>query len=182
MLSAKKITDLQRIAQKAIYDNAHGDVVTLIEDLQAGPLHVFGQHTNCKDYFCTSVGDTNNSEIVAVRSSWLYRLIQGNLSKCSLKRSFTCIKYKGNIITLHKFVILGALSLVIRKANCLIDNETNNRAELFMGILSRFTMGKRLNLIQRRSFETPSELATMRYNDGNYYLLVLCSVLNLNYS
>ncbi|KAF2898662.1 hypothetical protein ILUMI_07511, partial [Ignelater luminosus] len=105
---------------KAIYDNAHGDVATLIEDLQNGPLHVFGQHTSCKDYYGSNVGNTNATEIPAVRSSGLYRLIQ------------------------------GALSLVIRKANCLVDNETNNRAELFMSILARFTMGKRLNLIQRR--------------------------------
>ncbi|KAF2888883.1 hypothetical protein ILUMI_17290 [Ignelater luminosus] len=48
----------------------------------------------------------------------------------------------------------------------LIDNETNNRAELFMSLLARFNMGKRLNLIQRDGFQMRSYLSALRYNVG----------------
>lgn len=60
----------------------------------------------------------------------------------------------------------GALEGLLRKAHKLIDNETNNRAEIFMAILARFNAGKRLNLTQRGSFETRSHLAGLRYNKG----------------
>ncbi|KAF5277354.1 hypothetical protein FQA39_LY06167 [Lamprigera yunnana] len=39
--------------------------------------------------------------------------------------------------------IKSFLDAVIRKSHKLIDNETNNRAELFMAILARFNLGKR---------------------------------------
>ncbi|KAK9880363.1 hypothetical protein WA026_010248 [Henosepilachna vigintioctopunctata] len=46
----------------------------------------------------------------------------------------------------------------------LIDNETNNRAELFMSILAKLNMGKRLNLIQRDGFSTRATLTGHSYN------------------
>ncbi|KAB0790406.1 hypothetical protein PPYR_15226, partial [Photinus pyralis] len=134
LLKADKIKDLQSIAQKAIFDNAQGDIGSLIEDLGNGPLHTFGQHSHCKDYYCTKVGE-ETLEIKAATSSGLLRLVQ------------------------------GALNMVIRKAHSLIDNETNNRAELFMNIVSRFTMGKRLNLTQRSSYNIRADLSSMRYNE-----------------
>lgn len=48
----------------------------------------------------------------------------------------------------------------------LLDKKTNNRAELFMGVLVRFNMGKRLNLIQRDSFQIRAHLRGLRYNEG----------------
>lgn len=36
LLTKQKILELQRIAQKAIYDNAHGDIGNLVEDLTNG--------------------------------------------------------------------------------------------------------------------------------------------------
>ncbi|KAK4880407.1 hypothetical protein RN001_008553 [Aquatica leii] len=76
-LSPKVIVGLQRIAQKAVYSNAHGDIDTLIQDLNNGPNHVFNQHTVCKDYYCDSVGDISNSQIKDVQFSGILRLIQG---------------------------------------------------------------------------------------------------------
>ncbi|KAF5274397.1 hypothetical protein FQA39_LY07277 [Lamprigera yunnana] len=90
------------IAQKAIYDNAHGDISSPIEYLGNGPNHV------CKNYYCGELNRETAAEFNETRASGLFRLVQ------------------------------GALSLVIRKADSFIDNETNNRAELFMSVLARF--------------------------------------------
>jgi hypothetical protein len=54
--------------------------------------------------------------------------------------------------------------LLIRKAHLLIENKNNNQAERLMNIVSRFTMGKRLNLIQRGSYERRVCLSGLRYN------------------
>ncbi|KAF2889580.1 hypothetical protein ILUMI_16593, partial [Ignelater luminosus] len=53
----------------------------------------------------------------------------------------------------------GALDRLVAKGHQLIDNETNNRAELYMSILCKFNAGKRLNLTQRGSFETRANIS-----------------------
>ncbi|KAF2883607.1 hypothetical protein ILUMI_22574 [Ignelater luminosus] len=52
------------------------------------------------------------------------------------------------------------------KSHQLIDNETSNKAELFMSILVRFSMGKRLKLVQRDGFQTKCYLTGLRFNEG----------------
>lgn len=89
LLTARVIKSLQRSAQKAIYNNAPGDPNSLLEDLQNGPLHVFDDHTNCKEYYCENVGDATKSIIDAVRSTGLYRLIIGTFLKTNFSRIFT---------------------------------------------------------------------------------------------
>lgn len=64
------------------------------------------------------------------------------------------------------FYILGALDLLARKAHLLIENENNNQAERLMNIVARFNMGKRLNLIQRGSYERRVYLSGLRYNNS----------------
>jgi hypothetical protein len=56
------------------------------------------------------------------------------------------------------------LNVLVRKAHLLITNENNNAAERLMNIVSRFTMGKRLNLIQRGSYARRVYLAGLRFN------------------
>ncbi|KAK4882436.1 hypothetical protein RN001_005755 [Aquatica leii] len=46
----------------------------------------------------------------------------------------------------------------------LVDNETKNRAELYMQIVARFNSDKRLNLIQCGSFQRRATLSGLRYN------------------
>lgn len=98
---------------------------TLKSDIRASIYHVFGSHLCCKSYLCTNVGDTSKDRMNEVMESGLHH---------------------------H---IYGAMNQLLTKAHLLIDKETNNRAELFMSILARFNMGKRLNLIQRDSFQIP---------------------------
>lgn len=53
---------------------------------------------------------------------------------------------------------------MIRKAHLLIENENNNRAERLMNIVARFNMGKRLNLVQRGSYERRVHISGLRHN------------------
>lgn len=66
-------------------------------------------------------------------------------------------------------VFLGALDLLVRKAHLLIENENNNRSERFMNIVARFNMGKRLNLIQRGSYERRVHLSALSHNKSSYW-------------
>jgi hypothetical protein len=46
----------------------------------------------------------------------------------------------------------------------MFDNETNNRAELFMSLVAKYNAGKRLNLTMKGSFQSRCSLAAMQYN------------------
>lgn len=61
--------------------------------------------------------------------------------------------------------IYAALNLLLKKADLLIDKETSNLAELYMSILVRFNMGKRLNLVGRNSFEMRACMSGLHFND-----------------
>lgn len=132
-LTKTKIDELVQTAQKAIYVNAHGDIHTLKTDIRNSINHTFGNHSSCKAYLCSNVGDVTKDEIPELQRTGGHH---------------------------H---IYAALNMLLAKAHLLIDNETNNRAELFMNILARFNMGKRLNLIQRDSFQLRSYLSGLRY-------------------
>lgn len=136
LLSNEVILRLSKAAQKAIYVNAHGDVSNLKTDLRNSVFHVFGNHRDCKQNLCDSVGETKNDKTELLKSYGLHH---------------------------H---VYAALNLLVTKAPLLISNETNNLAEQYMNILARFNMGKRLNLVQRDGFETRSYLTGLRYNKG----------------
>ncbi|CAH1375544.1 unnamed protein product, partial [Tenebrio molitor] len=136
LLTKDVIKCLTDTAQKAIYANAHGDVAQLKDDLRNSIFHVFGNHQKCTVHMCDKVGDVANDRTAVLTE------------------------------TGANHHLYAAIHNVLLKANMLIDNETNNRAELFMSILARFNMGKRLNLIQRDSFQIRSYLTGLRYNQG----------------
>jgi hypothetical protein len=59
----------------------------------------------------------------------------------------------------------------VKKADMMFDNETNNRAELFMSLVAKYNAGKRLNLTMKGSFQSRCSLAAMQYNqDPNWHL------------
>ncbi|KAF2882228.1 hypothetical protein ILUMI_23951 [Ignelater luminosus] len=136
LLTAKNIKALQDIAMKVLYINAHGLVEDLKVDLLNGPNHVYNDYSKCKQTYCESVGDKENSKILELKNAGIYHHVH------------------------------GALDRLVAKGHQLIDNETNNRAELYMSILCKFNAGKRLNLSQRGSFETRANILALRYNNG----------------
>lgn len=52
----------------------------------------------------------------------------------------------------------------MQKSGQLVKKVNNNEAELYMSILSRFTSGKRMNLVSRGSFQNRCILSGLRYN------------------
>ncbi|XP_022913996.2 uncharacterized protein [Onthophagus taurus] len=62
--------------------------------------------------------------------------------------------------------IRGAMENLLKKCHKLVNNETNNKAELYMSLLAKLNCGKRLNLIQRGSFQSRAHIAAVGYNTG----------------
>ncbi|KAI4465284.1 hypothetical protein MML48_3g00003487 [Holotrichia oblita] len=115
---------------------------TIIEELIESrhiQFYAYGNHSKCSEYLCHTVGEVGNDSIPALRQSGGHH---------------------------H---IYAALNLLLAKSHSLIDNETNNGAELYMNILARFNMGKRLNLIQRDGFQMRSYMTGLRYNEGQIW-------------
>ncbi|KAJ8916466.1 hypothetical protein NQ315_014683, partial [Exocentrus adspersus] len=119
-----------------MYANENGVVDILKEDLRNTVDHVFGNHLKCHISWCINSGKTDDDKTSAFRNSGAHH---------------------------H---VYAALNMLITKSHLLIKNETNNKAECFMNILARFNMGKRLNLVQRNSYEIRSYLSALRYNNG----------------
>lgn len=136
LLTQKKIIELVEAAKRSIQLNAQGDVGQLKKDIRNSVSHVFGDHSMCRQHLCETVGEIEESKMDELKDTGCHH---------------------------H---VYSAVASLLAKAHLLIENETNNRAELFMSILARFNMGKRLNLIQRGSFQTRSYLTGLRYNKG----------------
>ncbi|KAF2882522.1 hypothetical protein ILUMI_23658 [Ignelater luminosus] len=116
LLTKGVIEKLGTAVQKAIYANAHGDVTNLREDIRNLVKHVFGNHEACKEYMCDQHGD---------------------ISKNIFEKVVSCGAH-------HH--IYGALNLLLAKSHQLIDNETSNKSELFISILTKcYLTGLRFN-------------------------------------
>lgn len=64
-LTQKKIHDLQKVAQSAIYNSCfHKNIEELREDLRNSPLHVFGIHNNCKQYYCEESNKSSDTSLL----------------------------------------------------------------------------------------------------------------------
>ncbi|CAG9771313.1 unnamed protein product [Ceutorhynchus assimilis] len=135
-LTVNAIKDLENIGTKAIYINAHGDVDNLKTDLENGPYHVFGNHLTCNPLYCQCIGDFSN-KVAEMEIAGIFNRITTVLQR-----------------------------IVVSQGHKLIDNETNNRAEMFMSLLCKFNAGKRLNTIQKGSLQTRAYLSGLRYNKG----------------
>lgn len=137
LLTGQKIGELVAFTKKCVYLNNKGDINRLKTDLGTAICHVFGDHSKCANHLCNSPQQNTTNQMLQVKHCGLHH---------------------------HLY---AAVNLVISKAALLIEYETNNKAELFMSLLARFNMGKRLNLIQRDSFQTRSYITGLRYNKGS---------------
>lgn len=110
------------------------EVEDLIKDLRNGPYHVFGDHSNCREYFCSRSESKNVIEIL--HSSGLFDQIQGLVER------------------------------LVAKAARLKENKTSNAAEYYMSLVAKFNGGKRINFIQRGSFQRRCHMAALRFQKG----------------
>lgn len=114
-----------------VYDQ----IRVLQEDIRNGPLHVFGDHSRCKEYFCSGSkpGEDN---------------LVGNLKAYGIWQGIMSANYY-----LSGFV------------DSLLQSVTTNMVESFNSIVCKFVAGKRLNLVQRNTYTTRSELSALAMNE-----------------
>ena len=124
-LLKQKLAKLTAVSRTIILRTCD-DKVAMRKDLQNGPLHVFGEHKDCKSYYCkfmdTENKDENHVEDMKKTAPTVWALI------CAANES------------------------VMSKTNRL-SNETTNHVENFMSIVSKFNCGKRLHLHKRGSYQ-----------------------------
>lgn len=126
---------LTLVARKIIIHNSN-QPGSMAEDLRNGPLHVFGQHEKCKEYYCSVKksppdGDKqqdNQVEILKNTAPEVWALIYAANEKIALKA--------------------GRLS-----------NDTTNVAENFMSVINKFNCGKRLSLGRGGSYQRRVHIA-----------------------
>ncbi|KAF2885125.1 hypothetical protein ILUMI_21059 [Ignelater luminosus] len=94
LLTAKNIKALQDIAMKVLYINAHGLVEDLKADLLNGPNHVYNDHSKCRQTYCESVGDKENSKILELKNTGIYHHVHGKRLNLTQRGSF---KTRANI-------------------------------------------------------------------------------------
>lgn len=104
---------------------------TMAADLRNGPLHVFGVHENCKDYYC-NVSKTLKDGTEKKEEDLVERL------KTTAPEVWALIYAANEKIALKA----GRLS-----------NETTNVAENFMSVINKFNCGKRISLGKGGSYQ-----------------------------
>lgn len=95
----------------------------LKKDILNSPHHIFGNHSQCSDYFC----DKSNHE----EENLVPELMKAGL--------FGALQKLVNILADH--------------ARSLLRNLNSNVVEQFFSIISKFISGKRINYTQRRSYQ-----------------------------
>lgn len=147
LLTSTKIRELQTIAKRAIYENAtaaeSADVSNrerLIIDLKQGPYHVFDDHINCREYYCSHVGTLGSNSVETMIADGIFEGLQ------------------------------EALKSLINKGHYIYQYITNNLAESFMALLYKYNCGKRINFTQRGNFQNRVVITALQYNEGNEWV------------
>lgn len=112
----------------------------LQDDVMNAPLHYFGVHTHCNNYFCTK--DTDQKAIDTLNLLQTDGLYFEVLNLCQ-------IYFAAN-------------------AKSLLENETNNPAEEFNNIVAKYLGGKRINYSLAKSYTARVAMAVVQYNTGGH--------------
>ncbi|KAE9524511.1 hypothetical protein AGLY_015099 [Aphis glycines] len=119
----------------------HNEKVELLkQDILNSPYHVFGNYSNCANYFCDG---PKESEVNLVPQ----------MENCGLFKD-----------------ILGARNIVAHHAQSLIHNVNNNAVEGFNSVVAKYVGGKRVNFSSRGSYSARCNTAVTSYNFGPKYI------------
>ena len=192
-LSQKTIRRLTAGARAAIQMHASTrDVKQLRHGLRNAPYHVFGEHSKCNPAFCqvradtaeeTSEEDTTSDtdpnppvEPPTTLQQQINALIQqeeeDNLSPATLPLHEEAEARSGYTASLDQlpegllFSVLCASDRTVSLAEQLVDNQTSNLAECYMGLRSYFDCGKVYIRVQSGSFEGRCYADGLRYQAG----------------
>ncbi|XP_039298924.1 uncharacterized protein LOC120354905 [Nilaparvata lugens] len=109
----------------------------LKEDILNGPNHVFGDHGNCKNYFCSGTDLRNLPNLVP------------SLEAVGL---FQRVKNAARFLSLH--------------ASSLLEDVDSNYVEHYNHAVAKFVGGKRINFTSRGSYQARCEGAVVQHNTG----------------
>uniref|UniRef100_A0A2A4IWF1 Uncharacterized protein n=1 Tax=Heliothis virescens TaxID=7102 RepID=A0A2A4IWF1_HELVI len=136
-----KLIKLTLVARKIIM---HSQSSAMAADLRNGPLHVFGVHENCKDYYCNVKTSANESE----------------------KKDENLVDSLKNTAPEVWALIYAANEKIALKAGRL-SNETTNVAENFMSVINKFNCGKRISLGRGGSYQRRVHVAGLSLASGH---------------
>jgi hypothetical protein len=79
-LTATSIKKLVDLAKSQLYDNnISGNVESLKGDPANGPLHVFGKHDGCRNYYCTDENSKETDLVDEMKACGLFQRIEGRI-------------------------------------------------------------------------------------------------------
>ncbi|XP_072389723.1 uncharacterized protein [Diabrotica undecimpunctata] len=120
-------------------NNIEIQMKNLIKDIKNCPYHVFGQHTNCDQYFCKGSKENEINFVI-------------KLEECGLLND-----------------ILSCGNRLIQHTHSLLLNMNNNAAETYNSVISKFVGGKRINFVLRGSYDTRCKAAAISFNEREHY-------------
>lgn len=135
-VTRKAIMALRCTIIKAIKKHKdNSDVELLFNDILLSHRHAFGDHSRCKNYFCTQVGTVNKEKVsVDFFTSALWQRID--------------------------FPVQG----VAAHSRSLIHDVDSNRAENFHSLVAKFVGGKRINFSKKNSYQVRLHAAAVGFN------------------
>ncbi|KAI5645811.1 yqaJ-like viral recombinase domain-containing protein [Phthorimaea operculella] len=140
-----KVSKLTVVSRKIIMHNA-GNPNNMRKDLKNGPLHVFGKHDDCSDYYCKFKKSPVSPEEEQAHDVDLVE---------KMKKEQTTVWA----------LILAANEAVMSKA-ARLTNATTNIAENFMSVINKFNCGKRINLCKGGSYQRRVQIAGLYQTAG----------------
>lgn len=117
-----------------------GTAELLSQDIRNVPYHVFGDHSNCKEYFCP-------------------------LEKRSEKASAMDVLLKEK----YFHTIRKEIEPIAMRSPYLVQGKTSNASENFFSRVVKFISGKRIYLSGRGSYNRRAMLAVLLCNEGYWY-------------
>lgn len=112
-------------------------VNSLKEDLLNGPCHIFGDHSNCKVYYCKGPKPGEENYVTQLKDCGLW------------------------------YDIYSTINTILNNAESLLLSKNNNTVEQFNALIAKFIGGKRINYALRGSYESRCYAAAITRNTGN---------------
>lgn len=116
-------------------------IKNLSNDILNGPQHVFGNHENCRDYFCTP--EKRRPEPIGLITQ---------LDACGLMRAIQNLSQK---LSYH--------------SRSLVHNATSNLVESYNSQVAKYVGGKRINFALRRSYAGRCAAGVISFNTGTLH-------------
>ncbi|KAJ3641437.1 hypothetical protein Zmor_027944 [Zophobas morio] len=114
-------------------------IENLKKDIYNCPKHVFGDHSSCDSYFCNSHKDDEENYVPEMIECGL----MDDLQSCGAR--------------------------LLHNGHSLMLNMTNNAAETYNSVVSKFVGGKRQNFSIKNSYSKRCQAASLSYNKKEQY-------------